>query len=49
VSLESVLAESFERLDDLHKDKNISSGAFPAGYRDLDNLFAGFQRSDLYS
>jgi replicative DNA helicase len=25
VSLESVLAESFERLDDLHKDKNISS------------------------
>jgi replicative DNA helicase len=47
VSLESVLAESFERLDDLHKDKNKIRG-IPSGYRDLDNLLAGFQRSDLF-
>lgn len=47
VSLESVLAESFERLDDLHKDKNKLRG-IPSGYRDLDNILAGFQRSDLF-
>ncbi len=47
VSLESVLADSFERLDDLHKDKNKLRG-IPSGYRDLDNILAGFQRSDLF-
>ncbi|QQS19548.1 replicative DNA helicase [Candidatus Saccharibacteria bacterium] len=47
VSLESVLADSFERLDDLHKDKNKLRGV-PSGYRDLDNILAGFQRSDLF-
>ena len=47
VSLESVLAESFERLDDLHKDKNKLRGV-PTGYRDLDNILAGLQRSDLF-
>ncbi|MCA9326922.1 replicative DNA helicase [Candidatus Saccharibacteria bacterium] len=47
VSLESVLAESFERLDDLHKDKNKLRG-IPTGYRDLDNILAGLQRSDLF-
>ncbi len=47
VSLESVLAESFERLDDLHKDKNKLRG-IPSGYRDLDNILAGFQPSDLF-
>jgi replicative DNA helicase len=47
VSLESVLAESFERLDDLHKDKNKLRG-IPTGYKDLDNILAGLQRSDLF-
>lgn len=47
VSLETVLAESFERLDDLHKDKNKLRGV-PTGYRDLDNILAGLQRSDLF-
>lgn len=46
VSLESVLADSFERLDDLHKDKNKLRGV-PTGYKDLDNILAGLQRSDL--
>jgi replicative DNA helicase len=46
VSLETILAESFERLDDLHKDKNKLRG-IPTGYRDLDNVLAGLQRSDL--
>ncbi len=47
VSLESILAESFERLDDLHKDKKKIRGV-PTGYKDLDNTLAGLQRSDLF-
>lgn len=47
ISLENILAESFERLDDLHKDKNKLRGV-PTGYRDLDNMLAGLQRSDLF-
>lgn len=46
VSLETILTESFERLDDLHKDKKQTRG-IPTGYKDLDNMLAGFQRSDL--
>jgi replicative DNA helicase len=46
VSIETILAESFDRLDDLHKDKAKIRGV-PTGYRDLDNILAGLQRSDL--
>ncbi len=46
VSLENILAESFERLDELHKDKGKIRG-IPTGYKDLDRLLAGLQRSDL--
>ncbi|HTE58218.1 MAG TPA: replicative DNA helicase [Verrucomicrobiae bacterium] len=45
-SLESILAGSFDRLDELHKDKGKLRG-IPTGYRDLDNILAGLQRSDL--
>jgi replicative DNA helicase len=47
VSIETILAESFDRLDDLHKDKAKIRGV-PTGYRDLDNILAGLQRSDLF-
>lgn len=47
VSLEQILAESFERLDELHKDKGTIRGV-PTGYKDLDGLLAGLQRSDLF-
>ncbi len=47
VSLESILADSFERLDDLHRDKGQLRG-IPTGYRDLDNMLAGLQKSDLF-
>jgi replicative DNA helicase len=47
ISLEAILAESFERLDDLHKDKGTIRGV-PTGYKDLDNMLAGLQRSDLF-
>lgn len=46
-SIENILAESFERLDDLHKDKNKLRG-IPTGFRDMDAILAGLQRSDLF-
>lgn len=46
-SIEDVLAESFERFDDLHKDKNKIRG-IPTGFRDMDDILAGLQRSDLF-
>lgn len=46
ISLEAILAESFDRLDDLHKDKKKIRGV-PTGFKDIDNTLAGFQRSDL--
>lgn len=45
-SLETILGESFDRLDELHKDKGKIRGV-PTGYKDLDNILAGLQKSDL--
>lgn len=47
ISLEAILTESFDRLDDLHKDKGKLRGV-PTGFKDLDNILAGLQRSDLF-
>lgn len=47
VSLENILAQSFERLDELHKDKGTIRGV-PTGFKDMDNILAGLQRSDLF-
>ncbi|HET7673664.1 MAG TPA: replicative DNA helicase [Candidatus Saccharimonadales bacterium] len=47
ISLDNILAESFERLDELHKDKGTIRG-IPTGFKDLDNILAGFQKSDLF-
>lgn len=46
VSLEAILGESFDRLDELHRDKGRIRGV-PTGYKDLDNVLAGLQPSDL--
>jgi len=46
VSLSDVLSESFERIDELHKHKESIRG-IPTGFKALDNLLAGFQKSDL--
>jgi replicative DNA helicase len=46
-SLEAILADSFDRLDELHKDKGKIRG-IPTGFTDLDNVLAGLQRSDLF-
>jgi replicative DNA helicase len=45
-SMKEVLAESFDRLDSLHKDKGKLRG-LPTGFRALDNVLAGLQKSDL--
>ena len=41
------MSESFDRLDELHKDKGKIRGV-PTGFKDLDNILAGLQRSDLF-
>lgn len=46
VSLESVLTDSFDRMEELHKNKGALRG-IKTGYRDLDSMTAGLQRSDL--
>jgi replicative DNA helicase len=46
IPISSVLAESFDRLDDLHKDNKKVRGT-PTGFRALDNILAGLQKSDL--
>lgn len=46
VSLENILGESFERIQELHKNKGALRG-IRTGYKDLDNMTAGLQRSDL--
>lgn len=46
-SLESILGDSFDRLDDLHNNKGGLRG-IPTGLADLDKTLAGLQRSDLF-
>jgi replicative DNA helicase len=44
--IESLLAQAFERIDELHKQGGKLRG-LPTGYADMDNLLAGLQKSDL--
>ena len=46
VSIESILTDSFDRMEELHRNKGALRGV-RTGYRDLDNMTAGFQKSDL--
>lgn len=46
VALKDILVESFDRLDELHKTAGGLRG-ISSGYRELDNLLAGFQDSNL--
>lgn len=45
-SIGDILSDSFERLDELHRNKGQLRG-IRTGWRDLDNKTAGLQRSDL--
>lgn len=45
-SIEDILDQSFERIDELFRNKGQLRG-IRTGYRDLDNITAGLQRSNL--
>ncbi|MBU2542118.1 replicative DNA helicase [Patescibacteria group bacterium] len=44
--IRNVLSGAFERIDELHREKGKLRGV-PTGYKQLDNLLAGLQKSDL--
>ncbi|TSC93608.1 MAG: Replicative DNA helicase [Candidatus Berkelbacteria bacterium Licking1014_85] len=46
VAIKDILSETFERIDELHKEKGKVRGV-RTGFRALDNLLAGLQNSDL--
>ena len=46
IPLKDVLTETFERIDELHKNKGQLRG-LRTGYGELDNILAGLQKSDL--
>ncbi len=46
IPIKNILEESFERIDELHKDKDKLRG-IPTGFGELDNILAGLQPSDL--
>ena len=46
LAVESLLQDSFTRIDRLNEDKNALRG-IPTGFKDIDRLLSGLQRSDL--
>ncbi len=44
--IRSILNDAFERIDELHREKGKLRGV-TTGFRELDNLLSGFQKSDL--
>lgn len=46
ITIRSVLSSTFERINDLTENKGQVRGV-PTGFRALDNMLAGFQKSDL--
>jgi replicative DNA helicase len=46
VSLKDALPEAYERLEKLHENQGMLRG-IPTGFRDLDNMLSGLQKSDL--
>ncbi|MFA6398104.1 MAG: replicative DNA helicase [Patescibacteria group bacterium] len=46
VSVRDVLGEAFERIDKLHEHRGQTRGV-PSGFKLLDNILSGFQKSDL--
>jgi replicative DNA helicase len=47
ISIKSVLGETFNRIDELHKQGGQGTRGIPTGYTDLDRLLSGMQKSDL--
>ena len=46
VSMDTLLADAFDRIEELHKNKGALRG-LKTGFRDLDKKTAGFQKGDL--
>jgi len=46
IPIKSILESAFNRIDELHKGDHQLRG-IPSGYPDMDNILAGFQKSDL--
>lgn len=46
IPLKKILGETFERLEEIHREKGRLRG-ISTGFIDLDRMLAGFQRSDL--
>lgn len=46
VVVKDILAETFDRINELHENRGQLRGV-PSGFKELDNLLAGFQKSDL--
>jgi len=46
IAVKDVLIDTFDRINELHENKGKLRG-IASGFRDLDNLLAGFQKSDL--
>ncbi len=46
VSVREVLDEAFERIDKLHENRGQTRGV-PSGFKLIDNILSGFQKSDL--
>jgi len=44
--VKDILVRSFERIDELHKNRGQTRGV-PTGFRDIDNMLSGLQQSDL--
>jgi len=46
IPIKSILESAFNRIDELHKGDHKLRG-IPTGFADMDNILAGFQKSDL--
>ncbi len=47
IPIKTVLGETFQRIDELHKSGGVGTRGIPTGYNDLDKLLSGMQKSDL--
>jgi replicative DNA helicase len=46
IPIKTILESAFNRIDELHREEHSLRGV-PTGFPDLDNILAGFQKSDL--
>lgn len=48
IPVKDILTEAFDRIDKIHRDKEKGAlRGVPSGFKDIDNLTAGFQKADL--